>query len=73
MFAAHVRQRHPEVCPTTSNDDDSGRHSGLESPDISRNPKLVAHTLHFHQLSVSRFHNFFLSVFGAALHPTFSI
>ncbi|CAJ0602034.1 unnamed protein product [Cylicocyclus nassatus] len=39
MFAAHVRQRHPEMCPPSlSTDDDSGRHSGLESPDISRNP-----------------------------------
>ncbi|VDO40552.1 unnamed protein product [Haemonchus placei] len=39
MFAAHVRQRHPEHCPPSiSTDDDSGRHSGLESPDISRNP-----------------------------------
>ncbi|ETN71572.1 hypothetical protein NECAME_04604 [Necator americanus] len=39
MFAAHVRQRHPELCPPSlSTDDDSGRHSGLESPDISRNP-----------------------------------
>ncbi|VDM66258.1 unnamed protein product, partial [Strongylus vulgaris] len=39
MFAAHVRQRHAELCPPSlSTDDDSGRHSGLESPDISRNP-----------------------------------
>ncbi|EYB99008.1 hypothetical protein Y032_0126g1351 [Ancylostoma ceylanicum] len=39
MFAAHVRQRHPELIPPSlSTDDDSGRHSGLESPDISRNP-----------------------------------
>ncbi|VDL65976.1 unnamed protein product, partial [Nippostrongylus brasiliensis] len=38
MFAAHVQQRHPELCPPLSTDDDSGRHSGLESPDISRNP-----------------------------------
>ncbi|VDM57858.1 unnamed protein product [Angiostrongylus costaricensis] len=39
MFAAHIRQRHAELCPPSmSTDDDSGRHSGIESPDISRNP-----------------------------------
>ncbi|KJH45770.1 hypothetical protein DICVIV_08166 [Dictyocaulus viviparus] len=39
MFAAHLHQRHAELCPPSmSTDDDSGRHSGLESPDISRNP-----------------------------------
>ncbi|KAJ1346126.1 hypothetical protein KIN20_000831 [Parelaphostrongylus tenuis] len=39
MFAAHIRQRHAELCPPSmSTDDDSGRHSGIESPDINRNP-----------------------------------
>ncbi|KAK6031747.1 hypothetical protein OSTOST_02092, partial [Ostertagia ostertagi] len=38
MFCQTNVRNAPELCPSISTDDDSGRHSGLESPDISRNP-----------------------------------